>query len=289
MTGSDSPTPNTFLSDKLALVTHHHLLTRVPVKLDLDDWNFRQWEFFFEELCASYEVDKYLRSPINETSALAPLTPKETKVDKIDNKRSHTNTLKAELRSIKLGDQSMESYFQKIDSTVNILTSLDARVNEEDVVHYALEVAFTPSSHRFNSRLSIHNDKQRTPISTPTLTLVEKLYAVHNINSFIPEKLDHAESNYFTWSYFFKGHCSNFGVLNHIKEPVTEATTLTPPTDEWITADSIVKSWIFLTLSLTLRKRLIKANPKTPKAAWDAIETIFQDNKRTRTISLKDK
>ncbi|GKB95542.1 ribonuclease H-like domain-containing protein [Tanacetum coccineum] len=134
--------------------------------------------FFFEELCASYEVDKYLRSPINETSAnsLAPLTPEETKVDKIvlswilftlsdslharivvarpksameawslisdivkDNKRSRTNTLKAELRSIKLGDQSMESYFQKIDSIVNILTSLDARVNEEDVINYALE------------------------------------------------------------------------------------------------------------------------------------------------------
>ncbi|GJV44002.1 hypothetical protein Tco_1428538 [Tanacetum coccineum] len=55
-----------------------------------------------------------------------------------DNKRSHTNTLKVELRSIKLGDQSMEYYFQKIDSIVNILTSLDAHVNEEDVVHYAL-------------------------------------------------------------------------------------------------------------------------------------------------------
>ncbi|GKF46697.1 ribonuclease H-like domain-containing protein [Tanacetum coccineum] len=33
----------------------------------------------------------------------------------------------------------MESYFQKIDSIVNILTSLDAHVNDEDVVHYALE------------------------------------------------------------------------------------------------------------------------------------------------------
>ncbi|GKB57975.1 hybrid signal transduction histidine kinase M [Tanacetum coccineum] len=32
---------------------------------------------------------------------------------------------------------------------------------------------------------------------------------------------------------------------------------------------------------------MIKANPKTAKAAWDAIETIFQENKRTRTISLK--
>ncbi|GKC29599.1 hybrid signal transduction histidine kinase M [Tanacetum coccineum] len=125
-----------------------------------------------------YDVDKYLTSPNAEsgTSSSAPFTPKELKVDKImlswilftlsdslcagivvarpksakeawslisdivkDNKRSRTNTLKAELRSIKLGDQSMESYFQKIDSIVNILTSLDARVNEEDVVHYAFE------------------------------------------------------------------------------------------------------------------------------------------------------
>ncbi|GJW14970.1 hybrid signal transduction histidine kinase M [Tanacetum coccineum] len=125
------------------------------------------------------------------------------------------------------------------------------------------------------------------PSPPPTLTLVEKLYAVHNINNLIPEKLDLAESNYSTWSYFFKCHCSNFGVLKHIEESVTEASTSTPPTDEWITADSIVKSWIFLTLSSTLRKRLIKANPKTAKAALDAIETIFQDNKRTRTISLK--
>ncbi|GJX45701.1 ribonuclease H-like domain-containing protein, partial [Tanacetum coccineum] len=54
-----------------------------------------------------------------------------------DNKRSRTNALKAELRSIKLGDQSMESYFQKIKSIITILTSLDSHVNDEDVVHYA--------------------------------------------------------------------------------------------------------------------------------------------------------
>ncbi|GKD63232.1 hybrid signal transduction histidine kinase M [Tanacetum coccineum] len=32
---------------------------------------------------------------------------------------------------------------------------------------------------------------------------------------------------------------------------------------------------------------MIKANPKTAKATWDTIETIFQDNKRTRTVALK--
>ncbi|GJU20804.1 hybrid signal transduction histidine kinase M [Tanacetum coccineum] len=125
------------------------------------------------------------------------------------------------------------------------------------------------------------------PSAPPTLTLVEKLYAVHNINTLVPEKLDLAESNYSMWSYFFKGHCSNFGVLKHIEGSSTQSSTSTPPTDDWITADSIVKSWIFLTLSSTLRKRLIKANPKTAKDAWDTIEAIFQDNKRTRVVALK--
>ncbi|GJV16226.1 hybrid signal transduction histidine kinase M [Tanacetum coccineum] len=123
-----------------------------------------------------------------------------------------------------------------------------------------------------------------TPPPPPALTLVEKLYAVHNINSLVPEKLDLQESNYSTWSYFFKGHCSNFNVLNHIDG---STSTSDPPTDEWITADSIVKSWIFLTLSPTLRKRMISTNPASAKAAWDTIETIFQENKRTRTVALK--
>ncbi|GJT30485.1 hypothetical protein Tco_0910760 [Tanacetum coccineum] len=51
--------------------------------------------------------------------------------------------------------------------------------------------------------------------------------------------------------------------------------------------NSIVKSWIFLTLSPTLRKRMISTNPASAKAAWDTIETIFQENKRTRTVALK--
>ncbi|GKC60582.1 hypothetical protein Tco_1088180 [Tanacetum coccineum] len=123
-----------------------------------------------------------------------------------------------------------------------------------------------------------------TPPPPPALTLVEKLYAVHNINSLVPEKLDLQESNYSTWSYFFKGHCSNFNVLNHIDG---STSTSDPPTDEWITADSIVKSWIFLTLSPTLQKRMISTNPASAKAAWDTIETIFQENKRTRTVALK--
>ncbi|GKD27623.1 ribonuclease H-like domain-containing protein [Tanacetum coccineum] len=55
-----------------------------------------------------------------------------------DNKRPRTNALKAELRSIKLGDLSMEAYFTKIESIVTILTTLNAHINDEDVVHFAI-------------------------------------------------------------------------------------------------------------------------------------------------------
>ncbi|GJS73532.1 hybrid signal transduction histidine kinase M [Tanacetum coccineum] len=55
-----------------------------------------------------------------------------------DNKRTRASTLKTELRSIQLGTLSMEAYFQKIESLVTTLTSLDCVVNDEDVVHYAI-------------------------------------------------------------------------------------------------------------------------------------------------------
>ena len=175
MTGSTNP-PTVPLSEKLSAVTHHHLLTRVPVKLDLDNWNYGSWEFFFEQLCFSYEVDKFIHGAATESSTPTPLTPEEIKVDKIvlswifttlsdslqqrlvvarpksakeawglisdivrDNKRSRTNALKAELRSVRLGDLTMEAYFGKIESIATLLASLESPINDEDLVHYALE------------------------------------------------------------------------------------------------------------------------------------------------------
>ncbi|GKC38125.1 hypothetical protein Tco_1050509 [Tanacetum coccineum] len=120
------------------------------------------------------------------------------------------------------------------------------------------------------------------------LTLVEKLYAVHNIHNLVPVKLDVDELNYLSWCYFFQIHCNNFGVLHHI-EPKTgdAASSSTPPTEEWLTADSIVKSWIILTLSPSLQRRFIKINPKTALSAWEKVEALFQENKRIRTVALK--
>ncbi|GJV57764.1 hypothetical protein Tco_1458769 [Tanacetum coccineum] len=84
----------------------------------------------------------------------------------------------------------------------------------------------------------------------------------------------------------FQRALQQFNVLNHIDG---STSTSNPPTNEWITADSIVKSWIFLTLSPTLRKRMINTNPASAKAAWDTIETICPDNKIHVPLLLKGK
>ncbi|GJS30283.1 hypothetical protein Tco_0490903 [Tanacetum coccineum] len=68
---------------------------------------------------------------------------------------------------------------------------------------------------------------------------------------------------------------------------VPSSSSTTPPTVEWLKADSIIKSWIFLTLSETLQGRLVTANPKKAKEAWDIIECIYLDNNHIHTIALK--
>ncbi|GJR41967.1 hypothetical protein Tco_1310070 [Tanacetum coccineum] len=113
MTGSYA-TATVLLSDKISTVTHHHLLTRVHVKFDLENWNYGSWEFFFDKLCQSYEIVK-------------------------DNERSRTIVLKVEIRSLKLGDLCMDAYFRKIESIATILTSLGSTVSSEDVVTFSLE------------------------------------------------------------------------------------------------------------------------------------------------------
>ncbi|GJR36130.1 ribonuclease H-like domain-containing protein [Tanacetum coccineum] len=67
-----------------------------------------------------------------------------------------------------------------------------------------------------------------------------------------------------------------------------EASVSTPPQDpEWLKLDTIVLSWIFITCSKTLQDRLVDNDPQTAKEAWDLLESIFTDNKRSRAVTLK--
>ncbi|GKB84572.1 hybrid signal transduction histidine kinase M [Tanacetum coccineum] len=56
-----------------------------------------------------------------------------------DNKRTCSIALKVELRSLKLGDLSVDAYFQKIESIVSVLKGLGLPLSDEDVVNLAFE------------------------------------------------------------------------------------------------------------------------------------------------------
>ena len=56
-----------------------------------------------------------------------------------DNKHTRTVSLKAKLRSLKLGDMNIDAYFRKIESIAIILTSLGSPISNDDVVTFALE------------------------------------------------------------------------------------------------------------------------------------------------------
>nr|GEV03026.1 hypothetical protein [Tanacetum cinerariifolium] len=80
-----------------------------------------------------------------------------------------------------------------------------------------------------------------------------------------------------------KGYVRSAWIEGLEKGESKEAATAgdpTPPTDEWLTIDSIILTWIFTTLSKTLQQRLVAENPTTTKEAWDILELIFNDNKR---------
>ncbi|GJW74317.1 ribonuclease H-like domain-containing protein [Tanacetum coccineum] len=72
-----------------------------------------------------------------------------------------------------------------------------------------------------------------------------------------------------------------------LREPTDKATSSnpSPPIAKWLKIDSIVLSWIFMTLSKTFQQRLVIEDPQTTKEAWDLIALIFNDNKRTRSIA----
>ncbi|GJY55514.1 hybrid signal transduction histidine kinase M [Tanacetum coccineum] len=96
-----------------------------------------------------------------------------------------------------------------------------------------------------------------TPPPTPVLLLSDKLMTLTNITSIVPTKLDVDEMNYSSWLYFFKHLVKGYGLMDHLVGPKV------------------------------VDDRLVDNDPQTAKEAWDLLESIFTDNKRSRAVTLK--
>ncbi|GKC31036.1 hybrid signal transduction histidine kinase M [Tanacetum coccineum] len=165
------------LSDKLMTITNLHI--RFPVKLDIDEMNYSSWMYFFKHLYKGHEILDHILGKQTDKAASRTSTPptaKWLKIDSIvlslifmtlakpllerlvvkdpqtdkeawdllaeifhDNKRTCSLALKAELRSLKLSDLSIDAYFHMIESIVTILNGIGSHISNEDVVNISLE------------------------------------------------------------------------------------------------------------------------------------------------------
>ncbi|GKE20062.1 hybrid signal transduction histidine kinase M [Tanacetum coccineum] len=155
MTVTPTP-PLILLSDKL--MTVNNLTTLVFVKLDIDEMNNSSWVYFFKTFIKIFmTLSKTIQARLVVKD---PQTAKEA-WDLIafifnDNKRTRSIALKTELRSLKLGDLSIDAYFRKIESIATILTSLGSPISNDDVVTITLEGL--PAKYHNVSGIIVHRE-----------------------------------------------------------------------------------------------------------------------------------
>ncbi|XP_019094800.1 PREDICTED: uncharacterized protein LOC104758527 [Camelina sativa] len=148
-----------------------NIKSHIPLILDLDDHNYDAWRELFLTHCLTFDVLGHIDGTLlpanaNDTAwfkrdglvklwiygTLAPdlfRSSFETGGTSRDvwrrvenqfrnNKEARAIQLDAELRSQEIGDRTIQEYCQKIKSLANLLTNVDAPVNERTLVTYLL-------------------------------------------------------------------------------------------------------------------------------------------------------
>ncbi|XP_021766585.1 uncharacterized protein LOC110731041 [Chenopodium quinoa] len=103
---------------------------------------------------------------------------------------------------------------------------------------------------------------------------------VNNIKNIIPLILDHENVQYSNWVELFECHAHAYNVLDHIDPKTPKPTDLSG--DMWTRLDSIVKNWIYGTISEDLLETILC------QQIWDKLKAIFQDSKQTRAVYLEN-
>ncbi|KAJ9566959.1 hypothetical protein OSB04_002925 [Centaurea solstitialis] len=107
-----------------------------------------------------------------------------------------------------------------------------------------------------------------------------KAFGITNIKTYVPLLLDLEQLNYDQWRELFSTHCVGFDVIDHIDDSNPK------PTDaEWKKVDSIVKLWIYGSISQSLLQMVFKKGT-TALQVWTDLETLFRDNKDAKAMQL---
>lgn len=109
-------------------------------------------------------------------------------------------------------------------------------------------------------------------------------HAISNIRTLIPVTLDIKTPNYQKWSHFFTvtvGRFSLTPLLLGLERPSNISN------DDWTRGDFLLQSWIYSTITDDLSSMILS---KTASAhdLWQALASLFTDNKEYRAIHLQE-
>ncbi|GJW88092.1 hypothetical protein Tco_0163432 [Tanacetum coccineum] len=127
------------------------------------------------------------------------------------------------------------------------------------------------------------NDNNITP-SSPSLSSMKKAFGVTNIKAHVPLVLDLDQLNYDAWSELFTTYCYSFGVLGFLDGTIVHINN---DANDWKKVDSLVKVWIYGTISTSLLQTVLKKTV-TAKDMWMSLKNIFHDNKDARALELHE-
>ncbi|XP_035837162.1 uncharacterized protein LOC118485045 [Helianthus annuus] len=126
---------------------------------------------------------------------------------------------------------------------------------------------------------------------------------VSNIKNLVPITLEADAAHYTTWAELSQNSCKAYQVYDHLQprkkipasassseaDKAKDATPPEPsPDDEalWSRLDAIVKQWIYGTISTDLLHTILTPG-QTAYDAWTILANLFQDNKNTRSVFLR--
>ncbi|XP_021737316.1 uncharacterized protein LOC110703842 [Chenopodium quinoa] len=128
------------------------------------------------------------------------------------------------------------------------------------------------------------DDENPTP-PPPPFNDYHPANSISNIKNDVPEILNRDKGNYNSWVELFEIHCHSCNVIDHIDPKSPRPTDLT--TAQWNLLDSIMKKWIYNTISADLRSTVLYKHA-TAQETWDKLANIFQDNGEIRSIYLEN-
>ncbi|XP_010679698.1 uncharacterized protein LOC104894999 [Beta vulgaris subsp. vulgaris] len=125
-----------------------------------------------------------------------------------------------------------------------------------------------------------------TPKYHPALTIT-------NVKTLVPVTLDNEQSLYHSWPTLFTNLARVYDLYDHVVPPTDATAGATYETRKsedlslWNRLDAVLLHWIYDTISFDLLLAILCRND-TAKAAWNRLESLFQDNKASRATHLEE-